>query len=238
VTAGRHVTEDAGAPARGSTSASSHAPADAPARVVIDHARLAQASAYAVVAHAGQVRKGTAIPYASHVLGVGALVLEHGGTTDQAIAGLLHDVVEDCGGPSRLAEVRTVFGDAVAELVDAMSDAAPEAGQAKAPWRARKVAYLAHLAELVAAGSPAVLVSACDRLHNLAAIGDDLDDPAIGVAVFDRFRAPDVDAVVWNHRTVVEVFVGAPDTLVPQRLKGRLVRALARVAAGAERHAG
>ena len=203
-------------------------------RPEIDHARIAQACAYTVGAHAGQTRKGTTIHYASHVLAVGALVIEHGGTTEQVIAGLLHDVVEDQGGEARLDEVRRVFGDEVAALVGAVSDAAPAPGEAKAPWRFRKEQYLAHLAELVAAGSPAVLVSACDRLHNLMAIGEDLDDPAVGAAVFSRFNGPDVAATLWNHHSVVEVFVGAPNTLVPQRLKGRLERALARVESGAE----
>jgi hypothetical protein len=77
-----------------------------------------------------------------------------------------------------------------------------------------------------------VLVSACDRLHNLTAIGDDLDDPAVGTEVFSRFNA-ELDDVVWNHRTVVEVLLGAPDALVPPRLKGRLERAFARVELGA-----
>ena len=202
-------------------------------RPVVDHARIAQAAAYAVTAHAGQTRKGTSVHYASHVLAVGALVIAHGGTTEQVIAGFLHDVVEDCGAAERLADIRRVFGDEVAELVDAVSDAAPAPGEQKAPWRLRKEQYLAHLGHLVGRGSGAVLVSACDRLHNLTAIGEDLDDPAVGTAVFGRFNAS-LEDVRWNHRSVVEVFVAAPDELVPARLKGRLERALARVQRGAE----
>ena len=202
-------------------------------RPIVDHARIAQAAAYAVTAHAGQTRKGTSVHYASHVLAVGALVIEHGGTTEQVIAGFLHDVVEDCGGAARLAEVRRVFGDEVAELVAAVSDAAPAPGEQKAPWRERKEEYLAHLEELVEHRNAAVLVSACDRLHNLTAIGDDLDDPAVGTDVFRRFNAS-LDDVKWNHESVVEMFVAASDELVPSRLKGRLERALARVQRGAD----
>ena len=198
----------------------------------VDHARIAQACAYAVTAHAGQTRKGTTVHYASHLLAVAALVIEHGGSSEQVIAGLLHDVVEDRGGAPRLAEVRRVYGDEVAVLVDAVSDAAPAPGEEKPPWRLRKEQYLAHLAELVAHRSAAVLVSACDRLHNLTAIGEDLDDPAVGTEVFSRFNAP-LDDVIWNHRTVVEVFMAAPDELVPPRLKDQLARALARVESGA-----
>jgi len=200
----------------------------------IDHARVALACAYAVAAHAGQLRKGTTVAYVSHVLGVGAHVLEHGGSTEQVIAGLLHDVVEDCGGPPRLAEVREVFGGVVAELVDAVSDAAPAEGEAKPPWQERKARYLEHLGALVDVASAAVLVSACDRLHNLTAIANDLDDPAVGTAVFSRFNGPNIDWVMWNHRSVVAVFVRAPDDLVPPRLKGLLERTLARVEAGAD----
>ena len=199
---------------------------------VVDHARIAQAAAYAVTAHAGQTRKGTSVHYASHLLAVGALVIEHGGTTEQVIAGFLHDVVEDRGGAGRLAEVRRVFGDEVAELVESVSDAAPAPGEQKAPWRPRKEEYLAHLEHLVGRGSAAVLVSACDRLHNLTAIGEDLDDPSVGTAVFKRFNASLGD-VLWNHDSVVKLFVAAPDELVPARLKGRLERALARVERGA-----
>lgn len=201
-----------------------------------DVARFAQACAYAVTAHDLQARKGTCIPYASHVLAVGALVLEHGGTTDQAIAGVLHDVVEDQGGPARLEDVRVTFGDEVARLVAAVSDAAPALGEKKAPWPQRKMRYQEHLQQLVDHGDAAVLVSACDRLHNLLAIGVDLDDPDVGTSVFSRFNAPAVELTLWNHRTNVQIVAGASDALVPPRLKRRLERALARVAEGAESH--
>jgi hypothetical protein len=200
----------------------------------LDVARFAHACAYAVTAHGTQARKGTSIPYASHVLAVGALVLEHGGTTEQAIAGVLHDVVEDQGGPARLKEVRATFGDEVARLVMALSDAAPETGEDKAPWPERKMRYQEHLQQLVDERDAAVLVSACDRLHNLTAIGLDLDDPDVGTSVFSRFNAPDVQWTMWNHRRNVKILDGAPDALVPPRLKRRLGRALARVTEGAE----
>lgn len=200
--------------------------------VGIDHARIAYAAAYAVTAHAGQMRKKTEIPYASYVLAVGALVLEHGGTTEQVVAGFLHDVVEDCGGTARLDEVRRVFGEDVAVLVDALSDAAPALGEEKAPWKERKIRYLEHLGHLASQGSPAILVSACDRLHNLTAIGEDLNDPAIGIAVLSRFKAPNVNEVLWNHRTTVQVYGEAQDTRVPVRLKRRLEDALLRVETG------
>ena len=67
----------------------------APATVLTD--RFTRAVDYARIAHAAQVRKGTTIPYLTHLLGVAALVIEHGGSEDQAIAGLLHDLIEDCG---------------------------------------------------------------------------------------------------------------------------------------------
>ncbi len=153
--------------------------------------RFSAAVEYARRAHAGQTRKGTAIPYLYHLLGVASLVLEHGGDEDQAIAGLLHDVVEDCG--AQHAElVRQQFGDAVAQIVADCTDGSAESKQSamtpeskRADWLQRKRAYLAHLAEVDAYS---LLVSGCDKLHNARAILNDIEGEA-GLKVFQRFTA-------------------------------------------------
>jgi (p)ppGpp synthase/HD superfamily hydrolase len=77
-------------------------------------ARFDDAFRYAHRLHQSQTRKGTSIPYISHLMTVSALVVEHGGNEDQAIAALLHDAVEDQGGSETLAKIRAVFGEAVA----------------------------------------------------------------------------------------------------------------------------
>lgn len=159
-----------------------------PATVLTD--RFTRAVDYARIGHAAQVRKGTTIPYLTHLLGVAALVIEHGGSEDQAIAGLLHDLIEDCG-EHHEAIIRAMFGDPVADIVVACTDgtaagkgehATPEAK--RADWLRRKQAYLQHLAE---ADDAVLLVSACDKLHNAMAIVRDLENPAVGVTVFGRF---------------------------------------------------
>jgi (p)ppGpp synthase/HD superfamily hydrolase len=66
--------------------------------------RYNDALSYAETLHRSQFRKGTLIPYISHLMTVSALVLGHGGDEDQAIAGLLHDAAEDQGGDSTLAD--------------------------------------------------------------------------------------------------------------------------------------
>ena len=102
--------------------------------------------------HRDQVRKTSQVPYVSHLLAVCALVLEDGGDEDEAIAALLHDAVEDQGGAATLAHIRDRFGDRVADIVDGCSDTDQTP---KPPWRLRKEAYLAHLAD--PATSPSVL---------------------------------------------------------------------------------
>ena len=92
--------------------------------------------------HDGQVRKGTETPYLSHLLAVASIVLEAGGSEDEAIAALLHDAAEDAGGRATLATIRERFGDEVAAIVDACTDTYEEP---KPDWSARKQAYLAHL---------------------------------------------------------------------------------------------
>jgi hypothetical protein len=190
-------------------------------RHVVLTGRFTEAVAYAAVAHAGQVRKGTDVPYLAHLLAVAALVLEHGGEEVQATAAVLHDIVEDQGGRRRLEDLRVRFGEDVADLVDALSDAAPADGEAKAPWRTRKEGYLRHLEQLVTTGHPAVLVCMCDKLHNASAIVADATDPdGPGAAVWDRFRASPGE-VAWYYRSLADIGTGAD--VLPSRLVRDLV---------------
>lgn len=170
--------------------------------------RFTEALDYARVQHAQQVRKGSGIPYLYHLLGVASLVLEHGGDEDQAIAGLLHDVIEDCGSRHE-AVLRERFGDRVAGIVLACTDGTEESKAAATTpeekyqnWRARKLAYLEHLR---GEGDDALLVSCCDKLHNALAIVCDLEDPVVGTKVFDRFTARR-DGTLRYYQSVSEIF--------------------------------
>ena len=101
-----------------------------------------RAFVFAAEKHKGQTRKASSIPYIAHLMGVASLVLEAGGDEDLAIAALLHDVVEDCGGVPMLKEVRRRFGARVAKVVDGCTDAYTDP---KPPWRERKEKYIARL---------------------------------------------------------------------------------------------
>ncbi len=146
--------------------------------------------------HRTQLRKGTDVPYMSHLLAVAALVLEYGGNEDQAIAALLHDSVEDQGGATTLERIEREFGPRVAGLVHALSDSIAEPGQEDAPkedWRPRKERYLAHLA---AASADVKLISGADKLHNCRAITTDLRRH--GSSVWKRFSAA-ADGQLWYY---------------------------------------
>lgn len=161
--------------------------------------------------HADQLRKGTSIPYISHLLGVSAIVLESGGTEDEAIAGLLHDAVEDQGGPATLEAIRTRFGDVVATIVDGCTDDAPTPGAPKQPWKFRKVQYIEHVGAETNPGI--ILVSAADKIYNAAAIRRDL--ALVGELVWDRFNASK-DDIFWYYRSLVEAFWAAEDAINPE----------------------
>ena len=158
--------------------------------------RLADATTLASHIHAAQLRKGTAIPYISHLLAVAAIVLEHGGDEDQACAALLHDAVED-GGAQWEPVIAERFGPRVAAIVRACTDADT---LPKPPWRARKDAYLAHLEH---EGADALLVSAADKLHNARAIVSDLHTH--GPAMFARFNTGQ-EGTLWYYGALAEVF--------------------------------
>jgi (p)ppGpp synthase/HD superfamily hydrolase len=162
--------------------------------------RFARAAEFAIELHRTQTRKATSIPYVTHLFAACSLVLEDGGTEDEAIAALLHDGPEDQGGPAVLAEIRSRFGDAVAGIVAGLSDAMPALGEAKAPWRDRKEAYLRHLAS---APESVVRVSLADKLHNARSMLVDLG--LVGEAVWDRFNAARPDQA-WYYGELLRVF--------------------------------
>jgi (p)ppGpp synthase/HD superfamily hydrolase len=157
--------------------------------------RFEEALVLATCLHADQTRKGTAIPYISHLLAVTAIVLEHGGNEDEAIAALLHDAIEDQGGATTREEIRRQFGDRVVEIVDGCTDTDV---MPKPPWRARKEAYLAHISEATA---PVRLVSAADKLHNARAILEDYR--IVGEALWKRFNGGK-EGTLWYYRSAID----------------------------------
>lgn len=169
--------------------------------------RFNKAVEYAVLQHREQVRKQTDITYISHPLGVASIVLEAGGSEDEAIAGLLHDVPEDCGGQPRLDEIREMFGDNVARIVEACSDTLVEDRSTKEPWIIRKQNHLDHLRTY--ADESILLVTAADKLHNARAIA--ADKMVMQDAIWARFISdePDVtkkrELVLWYYNAVLSL---------------------------------
>lgn len=160
-------------------------------------ARFDEALHFATRHHARQLRKGTPIPYAAHVLAVASLALEMHGNEDEGIAALLHDVVEDGGGTPALEEIRERFGAVVADIVLANSDSVDE----RAPWWERKRAYVAGFP----AKSPAALrVSLADKLHNARSILTDYRTH--GDEVWARFRQGQGIATRIYYRELARAF--------------------------------
>jgi (p)ppGpp synthase/HD superfamily hydrolase len=154
--------------------------------------RFDQALAYASDLHRDQHRKGTEIPYVSHLLIVAGTALEHGADEETAIAALLHDAIEDQGGNSTRQEIIHRFGQSVADLVDEVSDAEV---MPKPPWRERKEIYLARLTTM----SPgALLIAVADKVHNARATL--ADHSRHGDAVWGRFNEGK-DGQRWFYET-------------------------------------
>lgn len=137
------------------------------------------------------------MPYLAHLMAVSALVLQDGGSEDEAIAGLLHDAVEDQGGLPVLAEIQQRFGARVAQIVEGCTDAYENP---KPPWRERKTAYLQRLS----GASPEVLrVSLADKLHNARSIWFDLQSN--GDSLWGRFNGGK-SGTLWYYGALVEAF--------------------------------
>lgn len=170
--------------------------------------RLDEAFALARRLHQGQTRKGSSTPYLSHLLAVSGIVSEYGGDEDQVIAALLHDAVEDQGGWPLLAEIQAQFGDRVATLVEACTDAFD---RPKPPWKERKLGYLARIP---LSPPDARVIIAADKIHNLRSMIADYE--RVGERLWDRFTASrdetmwyygavrDALRPDWNHPALVE----------------------------------
>lgn len=149
--------------------------------------RYDEALAFAAEHHRTQVRKHSRIPYLSHLMAVSSLVLENGGSEDAAIAGLLHDAVEDAPdgeGPRVLADIEAAFGPDVAATVRACSDGLDAAGHRSGTWAERKIPYIEALPHKP---FDAALVSAADKTHNARCIADDVQ--RYGPEFWDVFNA-------------------------------------------------
>ncbi len=175
---------------------------------------------YTARVHRDQTRKGTSIPYVTHLLAVAAIVGESGGSEDEVVAALLHDAPEDQGGEARLAEIRERFGEGVAEIVAGNTDTFESP---KPPWRERKEAYVARVAR---EPYSVRLVSAADKLHNARSVLADLR--ALGDKLWRRFNGGR-EGTLWYYRALVTAFEEAGSNPVVEELD-RVVTAMERLA--------
>ena len=183
--------------------------------------RLQRAFRYAAEKHDGQARKQTPVPYLSHLMAVASLVLEAGGDEDLAIAALLHDVVEDCGGMPRLREIRRQFGPRVAHIVEGCTDSFV---QPKPEWIERKRQYLDGVKH---ADAETRLVSASDKLHNVRTILADYRKD--GEAIWARFNGKR-EGTLWYYRALSDEY--------QRRNQNRITRELAIAVAELEHETG
>jgi (p)ppGpp synthase/HD superfamily hydrolase len=154
--------------------------------------------------HRDQYRKGSHVPYIAHVIGVASIVLEYGGTEDEAIAALLHDALEDAPTDLGVAELRRIineqFGHDVLAIVEHCSDTTEHP---KPPWRERKQRYID-----AAQHTPrsAMIVSAADKLHNLRALLR--DHRRDGDGLWSRFN-PEAGrtGTLAYHRALAEIYL-------------------------------
>lgn len=182
-----------------------------------------QALVFATQLHNKQKRKGTSIPYVSHLIAVSSLVLESGGDENEAIGALLHDSIEDCpksypGGVEGLREyIANQFGETVLDVVEHCTDSDVEP---KPPWRQRKQAYIDAVSSKP---KNALLVSCADKLHNARAILSDYR--VLGESLWDRFTAGRES--LWYYRSLVIEFKRTKQ--VPEPLLNELERTVRQI---------
>jgi len=173
------------------------------------------------------VRKGGDIPYVGHLLTVAGLVINDGGSEAQAIAALLHDAVEDQGGPPTLDEIRANFGEDVARIVDECSDTDEKP---KPPWLDRKRKYIEHLAEV---GDDTLLVLVADKLDNARSMLRDYHSH--GPSLWERFNRKNPQDHLWYYGELLKAYRSRGCTSWMVDELGRVVDELRRQVEGGDR---
>lgn len=145
----------------------------------------------AAIAHDGQYRKKTSLPYLSHPVTVGFYLLESGSSEEVAAAGILHDVLEDTS--LSFTNIKAEFGEGIANLVLECSE--PDKSL---EWEDRK---LHTINKLKTASFSVKQITCADKLHNLRTIQRDLSSE--GSFVWERFTRGR-DKQQWYYDTIYQ----------------------------------
>ena len=172
--------------------------------------RFIEATVYAVRLHRDQSRKISGEPYVAHLFAAAALVMEYGGSEDEAIAALLHDAAEDQGGEATLQDIRKKFGDDVAAIVEGCTDTKTTP---KPPWRERKERFLNNLNNN--ASPSVILVCAADKLHNARSLLRDYR--RWGETLWASFHGGR-DGTLWYYRRAAELLISRDTTGIAREL--------------------
>lgn len=159
--------------------------------------RFSDALTFATDLHKNQTRKISGIPYITHLLGVASLILEYGGGEDEAIAGLLHDAIEDQGGMKAKAEIIKRFGENVASIVEGCSEPYLKP---KPPWKERKKRYLNQMAT---ASDSVRLVATADKINNIRSLIKDYK--ILGENIWQYFHGKK-EGTLWYYDSLVKEF--------------------------------
>lgn len=150
-----------------------------------------QALIAASKSHRNQCRKNSDIPYITHPVTVGMMLIKAGYEDDIVAAGILHDTVEDTD--LTMMDIQREFGPRIAKIVEGCSEP-----NKSLPWKERKE----HTIEFLRTANEEIRVVACaDKLHNIRSIVQDHEQ--IGDSVWDRFNAGK-DQQAWYYTNIVE----------------------------------
>ncbi len=163
----------------------------------LDTELLDRAIIFAVKAHAGTERRGKGFPYIVHPMEAMEIVSTMTADQELLAAAALHDTVEDTD--VTVEQLRSEFGDRIADLVDVESDVMDEGVSEEDSWRARKEAGIRRLA---LAGRDAKIVALGDKLSNMRAIARDY--AAQGDAFWSIFHAKDPKQHAWRYRALAD----------------------------------
>jgi len=188
-------------------------------RISGDSDRINHALAFAAKHHDRQVRKGTRLPYLTHPANVAIILTRYGRDEQTVVAGILHDVIEDCVREAYTADmleqrIGDKFGADVLTTVLAVTHRRVDDDGVELAHDERRDDYLARLDM---AGDAARWVCAADKLHNASSILSDLRRTIDPDTIWSRFNGGREATVGWYRRVYDRLIaIGFTGDIMPE----------------------
>ena len=167
--------------------------------ISIDISKYKKALDFSFNFYKNKSRRGFKTPYFTYLSSVSNLIIENNGSTDEAIAGLLHDAYEFENNNNAVSQISKRFGVKVSNIVKQCSNFI-EVNIDKEKWIEEKKKFLDTMQKK---SQSSLFVSLCDKFYGLSCLINDHN--RIGRKIWKHYPVEPVN-LIWYHKNLCKNF--------------------------------